>query len=220
MLFSKRYSPPRVDDLDVAALLSRARNAKDPRDAHAYLTHAEALAPQNLSVQRELLMRGNLHLRDSRRPSFHVIKCYLLHALEHPEAHDEAEQHRMIREIFDHPRLARCLSLSSTPDIFLRDYLQELCADYVRIFILPDASHRRDILGFSLPAALAATMAAPAYDVLHNIFLSPDLSQQEQQQLASAFYRAYAAQMNGRTQPLDERLGDTLSQLIDQGGVL
>lgn len=214
-LFSKRYSAPSMDQLDVAALLSRARSAKDPRDAHAYLTRAQMLAPDNLSVQRELLMRGQLHLRDGRHPSFHVIKCYLLHALEHPEMHDEAEQRRMIREIFDHPQLARCLALSDTPDIFLRDYLQELCADYVRIFILPDASHRRHVLGFSLPAALAATMATPAYDVLHNIFLSPDLSSQGQQQLASAFYRAYRAQMNGRTQPLDERLGDTLSHLIE-----
>lgn len=40
-------------------------------------------------------------------------------------------------------------------------------------------------------------MAVPAYDVLHNIFLSPDLTQTEQRQLAGAFYRAYRTQMNG-----------------------
>ena len=55
----------------------------------------------------------------------------------------------------------------------------------------------------------------PAYDVLHNIFLSPDLTQTEQRQLAGAFYRAYRTQMNGRTQPLDERLGDTLGRLLE-----
>ena len=61
----------------------------------------------------------------------------------------------------------------------------------------------------------AASMAVPAYDVLHNIFLSPDLTQTEQRQLAGAFYRAYRTQMNGRTQPLDERLGDTLGRLLE-----
>ena len=161
-------------------------------------------------------MRGNLHLRDPRHVSFHVIKSYLLHAFEHPEQHDEAEQRRMAREIFDEPRLHRCLQLSDQPDAFLQSYLQELCADYVRIFILPDASHCRSFLGFTMPGTQAASMAVPAYDVLHNIFLSPDLTQTEQRQLAGAFYRAYRTQMNGHTQPLDERLGNTEKAPVQQ----
>ena len=171
--FSRQYQPPKTGGMDAATLLMRARAAGDPRDAHAYLTRAEALAPDDLRVQRELLMRGNLHLRDPRHVSFHVIKSYLLHAFEHPEQHDEAEQRRMAREIFDEPRLHRCLQLSDQPDAFLQSYLQELCADYVRIFILPDASHCRSFLGFTMPGTQAASMAVPAYDVLHNIFLSP-----------------------------------------------
>lgn len=213
--FSRQYQPPKTDGMDAAALLMRARAAGDPRDAHAYLTRAEALAPDDLRVQRELLMRGNLHLRDPRHVSFHVIKSYLLHAFEHPEQHDETEQRRMAREIFDEPRLHRCLQLSDQPDAFLQSYLQELCADYVRIFILPDASHCRSFLGFTMPGTQAASMAVPAYDVLHNTFLSPDLTQTEQRQLAGAFYRAYRTQMNGHTQPLDERLGDTLGRLLE-----
>ena len=121
----------------------------------------------------------------------------------------------MAREIFDEPRLHRCLQLSDQPDAFLQSYLQELCADYVRIFILPDASHCRSFLGFTMPGTQAASMAVPAYDVLHNIFLSPDLTQTEQRQLAGAFYRAYRTQMNGHTQPLDERLGNTLGRLLE-----
>lgn len=213
--FSRQYQPPKTDGMDAATLLMHARAASDPRDAHAYLMRAEALAPDDLRVQRELLMRGNLHLRDPRNVSFHVIKSYLLHAFEHPEQHDEAEQRRMAREIFDEPRLHRCLQLSEQPDAFMQSYLQELCADYVRIFILPDASHSRGFLGFTMPGTQAASMAVPAFDVLQNIFLSPDLSQAEQHQLAGAFYRAYRAQMNGRTQPLDERLGDTLGRLLE-----
>ena len=213
--FTKEYRSPVMDGMDVATLLLRARSASDPRDAHAYLAHAEELDPNDLRVQRELLMRGNLHLRDPKNVSFHVIKSYLLHAFEHPEQHDEAEQHRMAREIFDHPRLQRCLRLTEQPDQFMATYLQELCADYVRIFILPDASHSRSFLGFTLPGTQAASMAVPAYDLLQNIFLSPDLSQSEQKQLAGAFYRAYSAQMSGHTQPLDERLGDSFSRLLE-----
>ena len=95
--FSRQYQPPKTDGMDAATLLMRARAAGDPRDAHAYLTRAEALAPDDLRVQRELLMRGNLHLRDPRHVSFHVIKSYLLHAFEHPKQHDEDEQRRMAR---------------------------------------------------------------------------------------------------------------------------
>lgn len=43
--FSRQYQPPKTDGMDAATLLMRARAAGDPRDAHAYLTRAEALAP-------------------------------------------------------------------------------------------------------------------------------------------------------------------------------
>lgn len=48
--FSRQYQPPKTDGMDAAALLMRARAAGDPRDAHAYLTRAEALAPDDLRV--------------------------------------------------------------------------------------------------------------------------------------------------------------------------
>ena len=59
-----------------------------------------------------------------------------------------------------------------------------------------------------------AFLAIPAYDVISNIFLSPFLNEEEQTLLAGAFYRAYHAHMDGRTEPLDEKLGVLLGKLI------
>lgn len=213
-LFAKKYSPPITDRLSVDTLFAHARGAEDPRDAYAYLQRAQELAPDDLRVQRELLMRGNLHLRDPKNISFFVIKCYILHAFEHPEKHAEEEQKRMIREIFDHPRLQRCLELSPDQDAFLRDYLFDLCAEYMRLFIAGDSSHAHSLLGISLSSRLPSLLAAPAADVVRNIFSSPFLLQEEQQLLGGAFYRAFSAHVNGRTQPLDARLGDLVGKLI------
>ena len=56
-------------------------------------------------------------------------------------------------------------------------------------------------------------LSIPAFDVLNNIFLCPHLTEEEQLLLGRAFYHAYHAHMEGRTQPLDERLGNMLGKL-------
>lgn len=212
-LFSKKYAPPALDGLDADTLLARAKSAADPRDAHAYLSRAEQLSPDDLRIQRELLLRGELHTRSAKTLDFSVIKCYLLHALEHPEAHAENDKTRMIRALFDHPRLNRCLALAPDRDAFLREYLEALCAEYVRLFIAGDTGHTRALLGFTVNAKLPKFLAEPAHDVLQNTFSSPYLSEEEQLLLARAFYKAYGAYMEGKTAPLDEKLGNLLGRL-------
>ncbi len=212
--FIKKYTPPRMDGMDVDTLYARGRSAQEPRDAHAFLTRAAALAPDDLRIQKELLLRGRLHERNPHNITFHVIKCYLLHAFEHPEAHDEAEQKRMAREIFDHEQLKVCLDIAPDREAFMKEYLHDLCAEYVRMFIAGDTSHTRAILGITIGSKQPAFLAIPAYDVISNIFLSPFLNEEEQTLLAGAFYRAYHAHMDGRTEPLDEKLGVLLGKLI------
>ena len=213
-LFRKPYQPPVTEGLSAEVLLARARGASDPRDAYAYLMCAEKLAPDSLAIQRELLMRGELHQRDPRHISFFVIKCYILHAFEHPEKHEEQERRRMIREIFDHPRLLRCLALAEDQAAFMQDYLQELSREYMRIFVMPDATHRPSVLGITITARLPAVMAIPGGDILRNILTSPDLTTEEQTMLGKAFYHAYSACLNGAVQPLDANLGDLLVRLL------
>lgn len=214
-LFRKTYQTPEMKGLSARELLARARGASDPRDAYAYLIQAETLEPDCLAVQRELLMRGRLHERNPKHISFFVIKSYVMHAFEHPEKHEERERQRMIREIFDHPRLQRCLALAERPDAFLEDYLQELCRDYMRIFIMPDTTHRPSVLGITVSGRMPAAMAVPGGEVLRNILSSPWLSEREQTLLGKAFYRAYGACMNGAVQPLDARLGENIARLLE-----
>ena len=101
--------------------LSLAQKEKDPLKKHVLLTQAARIAPDNLAVQKELLMLGNLYQRDGKNPDPRLIKCYLFHIFEHPECHAEEEQRAMAREIFDHPQLQRCLSLTPAPQEFLKE---------------------------------------------------------------------------------------------------
>ena len=213
-LFVKKYAPPRMDGMDVDTLYARGRSAQDPRDAHAFLARAAEIAPDDLRIQKELLLRGNLHNRDPHNITFHVIKCYLLHAFEHPEKHDEAEKKRMAREIFDHEQLNRCLAIAPDQEAFMKDYLQALCAEYVRLFIAGDTSHTRAILGITIGSKQPVFLSIPAYDVICNVLNCPHFSEDEKTLLAGAFYRAYHAHMDGRTEPLDEKLGNLLGRLI------
>lgn len=213
-LFAKKYAPPRMEGMDMDTLYARGRSAQDPRDAHAFLSRAAEIAPSDLRIQKELLLRGDLHKRDPQRISFHVIKCYLLHTFEHPEQHEENEQKRMAREIFDHEQLERCLHLAPDREQFMKEYLEELCAEYVRLFIAGDTTHTRAVLGVTLTSKQPAYLAEPAFDVIDNILSFPHYSQEEKTLLAGAFYRAYRTFMEGRTEPLDEKLGNALGRLI------
>lgn len=213
-LFGKKYTPPSMDGMDVDTLYARGRSAQDPRDAHAFLSRALELAPNDLRIHKELLLLGRLHERDSRNITFHVIKCYLLHAFEHPEKHDKAEQERMARELFDHEQLQSCLQIAPDREAFLKEYLHDLCAEYVRLFIANDTSHTRAVLGITIQSKQPAFLAEPAYDVISNIFSSPYLQEEEKDLLGCAFYSAYRAHMDGRTEPLDEKLGNLLGRLI------
>lgn len=213
-LFAKKYIPPRTEGMDVDTLYARGRSAEDPRDAHTFLSRAAEIAPDDLRIQKELLLRGDLHKRDAQNISFHVIKCYLLHTFEHPEDHDENEQKRMARELFDHEQLLRCLEIAPDRETFLKEYLQDLCAEYVRLFIAGDTTHTRAILGITMAARQPVYLAVPAYDVIHNILAYPAYTEEEKTLLAGAFYRAYHAFMDGRTAPLDEKLGNDLGRLI------
>ncbi len=213
-LFAKKYTPPCMDGMDVDTLYARGRSAQDPRDAHAFLARAAEIAPDDLRVQKELLLLGRLHERNSQHITFHVIKCYLLHAFEHPEKHDKNEQQRMARELFDHEQVSRCLAIAPDKEAFLKEYLEDLCAEYVRLFIAGDTTHTRAILGITIGAKQPVYLAIPAFDVIDNILKSQFLSEDEKTLLAGAFYRTYRAHMDGRTEPLDEKLGHQLGRLI------
>ena len=50
--------------------------------------------------------------------------------------------------------------------------------------------------------------------MISNIFSTPYLTEEEKLLVGSAFYKAFRTHMDGRTEPLDEKLGNLLGKLI------
>ncbi len=202
------------EDETPSSLLRRAQLEHDPAHRYALLLEAERLAPNDLAVQRALLMHGRLHERDGRRLDYSVIKCWLFHVFEHPEQHDEQGQERSAHELLHGERLVQCLALADDPQAFLRAYLTELASEYMRIFILPDRSHAPWAFGLALTGRKGRHMARPAADVIHNLSSCPWYTAAEQRMTARAFYQAYHQAMDGDVQALDALLGETLCRQL------
>lgn len=209
--FGKRAQP--LPD-DPALLLRMAREEKDALRRHEMLLKAERLAPEDLEVQRALLMLGELYQRDGRTPNVRLIKFYLFHAFEHPEAHSEEEQREMARELFDHPRLRKCMAISPEPETFLREYLREMGENYTRVFIEADASHGVRLLGVAFAGRRDVRLARPMADVIRNILLCPFLTGEEQTLLSRICYRVFYAALDGHTGALDGLLGPEICGLL------
>lgn len=212
--FFKKTEPEIPDDLDLFGLLSAARKASDPRHAWKLLQRAEVLAPDSLDVQRALLMHGRLHERSPKALDYSVVKCYILHAFEHPEQHSEEELKDMAQELFEHRKLQECLRLSPDPNAFLKQYLEDLSQEYLRIFVISDSSHVPRIFGLQAPGQLHKYLAKPAADIIRNMLSSPFLSAEHQTLAARAFYQAYHRQVEGRVEALDALLGEAICRAL------
>jgi len=206
-VFTKKRDPGIPMDADAAALLALAKTENDPKRRFALLSRAEELAPEELAVHRALLMLGRLYERDGRSPDYRVIKCYLFHVFEHPETHREKDILSMAREIFDHERLRKCLSLAPRPENFLEEYLEELAGEYIRLFLASDTGHVPSLFGFTRRTSISKYLAAPMSDIISNILQSAYLKQSEQVLLARKFYGACHRFLSGETEPLDAQLG-------------
>jgi len=213
-LFSKKKEPALREGLTLEQLLDIADTQEDPARVYEALSRAEQLAPEDLNIQRRLLLHGRLHERNPKNLDFSVIKSFLLNAFEHPEKHRPEDLRKMERELFDEPRLQRALELAQDRAAFLRSYLEDLSRDYMRVFISSDSSHVPKVLGFSFKGALPRYLAMPALDILKNVFSSPYLSREEAQVLGKAFYRAFFEQVQGETKVLDAQLGPELLALL------
>lgn len=214
--FSKKTASRDLSRLPLEELLFFADTQGDPPAVYEALLQAERIAPDDINVQRRLLLHGRLHERDAKKMDFSVIKSYLLHAFEHPEDHSEAQLRQMTRELFDDERLKTCLRLSKDPAHFLKNYLEDLSRDYMRIFVAPDNTHIPRVFGLSFKGNLSKYLARPAKDIIHNILSSPYLSVEEARLLSRAFYRAFYDHAQGEVQELDSLLGAQLRQALQE----
>lgn len=206
-VFKKKTARPDYENLSLDQLLFEADTRDDPQLIYDALKRAEQLAPNDLGIQRRLLLHGRLHKRNNKNVDFSVIKSHLLNSFEHPEKHREEDIRKMHRALFDEEQLQKCLALAPDSEAFHREYLEELSKDYIRIFLAPDSSHSPRVFGISFKGNLQKYLAAPARDIISNILSSPYLGNAEAIMLAKAFYRAFYEYAQGEVRELDSRLG-------------
>ena len=174
-----------------AAALAEVRDMKDPVQKHKALLALEQAYPNSLAVQKELLMHGRLHERNPKKLDFSVIKCYVLNPYEDPEAHSAEARKSFAREIFDHPRLIRCLSLAPDREMFTEAYLKELSAEYIRLFLQGSSRYNGSFMGLFRSGKPEKALATPVARMLNNIAKDQNLTEDERAALRRAVYAAF-----------------------------
>ncbi len=197
------------------ALLQKSQEEGDPKKRYALLLEAEKANPDNLNVQKALLLHGRWHERDRRKLDFSVIKCYLLHAFEEPKAHTAIQREQMVDELFHEERLGRAMSIAPDPRSFLQEYLTALSQEYIRLFLKGSSKHMRPVFGFAPAGKPSKLLAAPAAGMIRSMLGDPLLTDEEQETLARAFYEGFDLECEGETGHLDAALGADLALLKD-----
>ena len=170
------------------ALVTKAEDEEDPVRKKKLLDEALALCPDSLAVNRELLHLGRLWQRNPRKPDFHIIKCYLLHALQEPEEETPQMREEMLRELMAGDDLQKCLRLASSPEEFMTQYLQRICREYIQIFLASSGQYGGRVFGFQM-FNRARAMAPAVARMIRNAdrLMPPDEAKQVQSALKEAF---------------------------------
>ena len=175
--------PQRSLPEDPEALLALSDSLTDPRERRRCVDKALSIAPDSLAAVRAALMLGGLGTGDRRSADFTLIKSWILTPFEKPGSFREEERRRLIREIFDHPLLEKCLSLCGDRDAFMERYAGDLVRQYCDLFIVGAGAHSGAVLGFSTPASRLRAMSAPMAAMLENVRGCPYLEEGEKRLL-------------------------------------
>ena len=178
----------------------------NPVIKHERLLALREQYPDSLEVAEELLMLGRLYERGKKGLDFSIIKCYVLNVYLEPDTLREDKREELRREIFSHPDLERCLSLSGDGELFLRRYLTRLSEDFIRLFLKGSTRYMHSIFGFTSEGKAPKYLALPAAGMLRAMHRDGALTGAQRRLLTQAFYAAFARQMNGETKYLDELL--------------
>ena len=188
------------------AAVERAEAQKDPVQKYAILQQAAENYPDSLQVAKALLFLGRLYERNSKRADFSIIKCHLLMMYLEPKQFAKARKDEMRQELFAHPQLKKCLSLSTDEEGFWQQYLQRLAGEFIQLFLRGDSRYMRRIFGFAMDSRAQKLLADPVALMMISMAGDQELSPARQKLLSRAMYQAFSKDMAGDTQWLDARL--------------
>ena len=129
--------------------------------------------PNDFGANRALLYHGRLHedCITRRGIDYSVVKCYLFNVFESPEKYTDAELDAKYAELLEGEQLKKVLSLCGDADVFFRDYIRCLAAQYVDLFIRGESRNSTVMFGFrrSLDSTAAETVrGAGTVNAAHN----------------------------------------------------
>ncbi len=214
-IFWKKHLKEVPMDADVNALLDMERKEPDPVFRHKLLMRANDINPDDIAVQRAILMLGKLYEKSNKGVDFTKIKCYILHVFEHPEKHSEEDIKACATELFNDPQLLLCLRLANDGKKFLEKYLLEIFSDYIRVFIAGDSSNVPSVFGISPKHSLGRYVAKPMADIISNMMSCPYFTKEQQQLAAGLFYHKCFQFLGGEVKWLDENLGTEILRHLE-----
>ena len=182
----KKAGPP-PEKPGVEALLERAARESKPDRAHALIRQALDADPDSFAANRALLYHGKWHEVLQHPGDFSRIKCHLLHMFEEPERYTAEQRDARVEELFHDPLLARTQALSGDGDAFLREYLNHLASEYLRIFVRGRNSVSHGMFGFGRSAdSIHARCAEILAGMERNLRAEPRLTDAQRDLLCEA----------------------------------
>lgn len=186
--------------------LAAVYHESDPFKKRELLLTLHKQHPDSLEIAEEILHLGRLYERGKKGADFSMIKCYMLNVYLEPEVLKKNRREELRREIFDHPDLDGCLSLCGDREIFLRRYLERLSEEFIRLFLKGSTRYMHALFGYVSEGKAPKYLALPAANMLSAMWRDETLTEQQRHLLTRAFYTAFARQLDGKTQYLDDLL--------------
>lgn len=176
----------------------------NPKKKYKLILAALEKDPNDFGANRALLYHGRLHedCITRRGIDYSVVKCYLFNVFESPEKYTDAELDAKYAELLEGEQLKKVLSLCGDADVFFRDYIRCLAAQYVDLFIRGESRNSTVMFGFRRSLDSTAKLCAePVREMLRTIAQSARLDGREETRalLRSSVQAGYDALFPGRS---------------------
>lgn len=180
----------------------------NPKKKYKLILAALEKDPNDFGANRALLYHGRLHedCITRRGIDYSVVKCYLFNVFESPEKYTDAELDAKYAELLEGEQLKKVLSLCGDADVFFRDYIRCLAAQYVDLFIRGESRNSTVMFGFRRSLDSTAKLCAePVREMLRTIAQSARLDGREETRalLRSSVQAGYDALFPGRSGNLE-----------------